>query len=193
MSESYPKLIAFVGKMGHGKTTCAKYLEDVRGYERVSVADPLRYMFYNLLRDAGVDYAECEAAVFGTNAQKGAVIPELGVSYRDLAQKMGEAGRQAHPDFWVNIWKLSLTEGWADEPHGKFVEDSCRHPNEARAVRDLGGIVVRVVRPGFEGVGDNAHVSETAQAEIEVDATIVNDGSIEDLEAKIDALLLGAC
>jgi len=34
--------IGIIGKMGAGKTTVAKYLEDKYGYQRTSLAEPMR-------------------------------------------------------------------------------------------------------------------------------------------------------
>jgi hypothetical protein len=63
----------------------------------------------------------------------------------------------------------------------------CRYPNEAAAIRARGGLVLRVERPGVEPI--NAHRSEVALDGFDFDAVIDNDGSIEDLVAKLDTVL----
>ena len=64
-----------------------------------------------------------------------------------------------------------------------------RFPNEAKAVKDRGGILIRINRPGFENTGD--HLSEIALDDYKnFDTIIINDGTIEDLSKKIKEFLL---
>ena len=60
--------------------------------------------------------------------------------------------------------------------------EGTRFPNEVKCIRDLGGIVVRVNRPGC---GSDGHRSEVLP---ECDYEIVNDGSREDLCVKFDEI-----
>jgi hypothetical protein len=59
-----------------------------------------------------------------------------------------------------------------------------RFANEAAMIRDLGGVLVRVERPGVGPV--NEHVSEVMP--FEADHTLLNDGSIEQLHDTIRRL-----
>lgn len=58
-----------------------------------------------------------------------------------------------------------------------------RFLHEARAIREAGGKVIRVIRPGFEG--HSTHASETEMSEIAVDEQIINDGPIDSLREKV--------
>ena len=69
----------------------------------------------------------------------------------------------------------------------KAVFDDLRFPNEAALIRLYGGPVVRIVRPGHESAPQvAAHASEAFA--FEADITVVNDGTVEDLNAKMAAL-----
>lgn len=95
---------------------------------------------------------------------------------RDFLQRLGtDAIRDGlHENAWVNALFSDYhnTDNW--------VITDCRFPNEYEAVKNWGGIVIRVDRPEITPV--NAHVSETALDSYEFDYTIVNNGTLEDLE-----------
>jgi hypothetical protein len=54
-----------------------------------------------------------------------------------------------------------------------------RFPNEAQAIKDAGGIIIRVTRPGIGPVND--HPSETGLNQWKFDYEIQNDGTLENL------------
>lgn len=100
-------------------------------------------------------------------------------------QRMGtEVGRNIiDPDVWVNIAISKCYEGG-----GHYVFTNCRFANEAAAIHKAGGLTVHVYRPGLD-LGDPediaVHESELAVG-ITWDHTIINDGTLEDLEAQVD-------
>jgi hypothetical protein len=67
----------------------------------------------------------------------------------------------------------------------KVVITDVRFPNEADAIKALGGQIWRVKRLGVGAV--NGHVSETAMDGYPVDQIFVNNGSIDDLMALLQA------
>lgn len=95
---------------------------------------------------------------------------------RDFLQRLGtDAIRDGlHENAWVNALfsEYYNTDNW--------IITDCRFPNEYEAIKNWGGVVVRVVRPDVTPV--NAHVSETALDSHVFDYTIVNQGTLEDLE-----------
>ena len=54
-----------------------------------------------------------------------------------------------------------------------------RFIHEAQAIKDIGGKIIRVVRPGFEGTSN--HASETEMAQIREDYTVLNNSTIDSL------------
>lgn len=83
---------------------------------------------------------------------------------RKLLQDLGMAGRAYDPQLWVSFMP----------PDRLLVIDDVRFLNEAAAIREHGGIVIRVRRFGVDLMD---HVSETEQERINPDFTLINDGS----------------
>ena len=111
------------------------------------------------------------------------VNPRLkSMTARELLQKLGtDAIRNGlHENAWVNALMHEYRED-------KWIITDCRFHNEAFAVRDRGGIIVRVNRPGNGPV--NNHISETAIDGFDFDYVINNDGDLEDLRTKVKDLL----
>jgi hypothetical protein len=105
-------------------------------------------------------------------------LKERAPGVRVLLQRFGsDVGREM---FGEGFWVEQAFRGLGDED---VVFTDVRFPNEAEAIRGRGGVVWNVVRPGV-GVA-NGHVSECALDGFVFDATIVNDGSLDDLEREV--------
>ena len=170
-----PRLIGLYSPApGCGKTTAANLFIE---HQRVSFAAPLKRAVWRLLDDLGL------SGFHFAYEDKEAIIPEIGVSARHMMQTLGtEWGRACiHPDFWVMIARaetqLIMNDG------GSVVIDDVRFPNEAAMIRDLGGELWRIDRPGVIYSGD--HSSEGGLEDITPDQVIVNDGTIAQLKEKI--------
>ena len=172
---SLPRLIGLYSPApGCGKTTAANLFIE---HQRVSFAAPLKRAVWRLLADLGL------SGLRYTYADKEAIIPELGVSARHMMQTLGtEWGRACiHPDFWVMIARAETQRIMNDG--GSVVIDDVRFPNEATMIRDLGGELWRIDRPGVIYSGD--HSSEGGLEDITPDRVIINDGTIDQLKEKI--------
>lgn len=105
---------------------------------------------------------------------------------RDLLQYVGtNVVREQDPDFWVRFLS-DILRMFSDEWDYVVIPDT-RFPNEVDYMRDHGidATHVRVVRPDFDnGLSEKQkeHPSETALDTVAPDATIINSGSVEDLE-----------
>jgi hypothetical protein len=64
--------------------------------------------------------------------------------------------------------------------------DDCRFFNEAYAIQQMGGDVVRIIRPDALEVDE--HESERHWANLPFDYELINDGSVEDLYEKWEEL-----
>lgn len=170
-----PQIIGVLGVAGSGKTLVAKRLVNHYGYTRTRLADPMKRMLkYGLgLSDEELDGDKKMAPMerFG------------GVTPRHMMQTLGtEWGRyRIYSDIWVDAWRdmVARTEG-------SVVVDDVRFPNEAKAIKEMGGVLWRVFRPD---VGMMLHPSETSSGEIEVDATINNVTTIPALFRSVDLLM----
>lgn len=105
-------------------------------------------------------------------------LKERAPGVRGLLQRLGtDVGRDLFgEDFWVS----QAFQGLGNE---NVVFTDVRFPNEAEAIRRGGGVVWNVVRPGVGAA--NGHVSECALDGFVFDATVLNDGSLQDLEGKV--------
>jgi hypothetical protein len=98
---------------------------------------------------------------------------------RALLQRVGtDAGRKVLGE---NVWVDAVMR---DLPQRPVVFTDVRFPNEAKAIQDAGGAVVRITRPGFTP-GPDAHVSETALDDFRFDYHVTNSGTLDDLHSAI--------
>ena len=172
---SLPRLIGLYSSApGCGKSTVADLLIE---HQHVSFAASLKRAVFNMLRELDLPGSHY---VF---TDKEAIIPGLGVSARHMMQTLGtEWGRACiHPDFWVMIARAKAERIMKDGV--SVVIDDVRFPNEAAMIRDLGGELWRIDRPGVSYSG--SHESEGGLEDITPDRVIVNDGTITQLKEKI--------
>lgn len=166
-----------------GKSTVAGILRANHGFETKSFATALKRMVADLLYSTGFSPEDVGRIM---DVDKEAPIPELGDrSFRQLAQTLGtEWGRYlVDKDIWVKVLMN------APERPNLLVIDDVRFENEYEAIKADGGQVWRITRPGVEIA--TAHISEGALDGFEFDEEIINDGSYDDLEAKVKTALLG--
>jgi hypothetical protein len=105
-----------------------------------------------------------------------AITPQQATEIRRLQQVLGtEAIRGTIGD---NIW-VGTAMHWAEvalaEQHRVVITD-CRFENEAHAIREAGGLIVKIERPGL-GLATDSHLSERELPAELVDRTVVNDGT----------------
>ena len=167
-------LIGLCGAPGCGKDTLAEQfiLHDV--YERYRMADPIKRMLREFhIRDD----------VWEDPVQKERDIPWLGRSPRYLAQTLGtEWGRNCVRD---DIWVLLAKGRWHHlnaGGKGRMVIPDIRFENEARWLREEGGLLLQIVRPDNQKVMDNpGHASEWGFPESLIDDQVFNTGTKEEL------------
>lgn len=167
-------LIGLTGLAGSGKSVVANVLVGEFGFERVRFSGALKNMARTLFRDMGHCADDVERMIEGD--LKEVAHPELGVSPRHIMVTLGtEWGREAiHPDIWVRLWSARAAN------FGRVVAEDVRFPNEVAEIRRRGGVLWRIERPGL-AAGD--HVSE--RLDVAADFTLINEGSVEDLEALV--------
>lgn len=117
-------------------------------------------------------------------------VTKINITVRDFLQILGtDAIRDnLHPDAWVNALMADYRPAKLSEyrPTNWVITD-VRFPNEYRAIKERGGIVVRIDRPGVGPVND--HPSETALDDFEFDFRIANVSDLTALEFSAKCLL----
>lgn len=166
-----PKFIGIAGRKRSGKDTAAIMLP--RGYRKLSFAKPIKAMLRTLLTARGASNQLVERMMEGD--LKEITSPLLGGhTPRHAMQTLGtEWGRQCiSGTLWVDT---ALNEALATGEC--YVIPDVRFHNECDAIRAIGGVVIRVVRPGRPiGVLED-HASEQEIDELRVDHELLNDAS----------------
>lgn len=169
-------IIGLTGYAGSGKSTAAKHLVEKHGFTQVKFAGPLKQM----MRCLGLGDREIEGDL--------KEVPHPVLNYktpRYAMQTLGtEWGRELiGQNLWVNVGVESTHQALGEG--SQVVIDDCRFPNEAAAIKELGGVIIKINRPGVEPV--NAHASESQ--ELPVDWEVYNVGTPEALGRAIDSTL----
>lgn len=171
-------VIGFGHKMGTGKDTAADTLVQNHGYANVKYADKLK---------------ELCASLFGWNRDlledpqfKDMKDDFWNITPRRALQIVGtEAMRNnVRDDIWVKSLELQIRTG---SYHSRYVVTDVRFPNEADAIRQWGGHVFRIDRPGYCG---GTHASETALDDYtKWDGVIDNTGTVAELHVAVVDML----
>ena len=194
-----PKVIAFTGKAGAGKSTAANWI--LRNHPKamkMSFAQPLKKMFYELIRHSIPKAWPHTPIEYIDGALKEDPIPFLSNrTGRELMQSLGtEWGRNTvQQDFWVSIAQGKLERLLGDErtasdtPQILAVYDDVRFQNEADMIRSYDGLIVNIQRPLTKTTSDTTTNHASEQQTIEPDLVWENDATEEAFIAKVAALL----
>ena len=174
------KLIGLAGKAGAGKDTVADYLWEKEGAIKIAFADPLR-----LAASAIFGLGQCN---FLDRDLKEAEVEYWGMTPRRMLQLLGtEATKPVFgADIWLKRWFLSYS-AVRDTDH--VVVPDVRFDVEADAIRNLGGTIVHIARPGARLSGATGEHSSEAGIELrDGDMYLSNSGSVEELRYEVDQL-----
>jgi hypothetical protein len=202
-------IIGVCGFIGSGKDTIADYLTNFHGFRRESFANSLKDAVSHVF---GWDRTMLEGRTKQAREWREQVDPWWAerlnmpnLTPRWILQYWGtEVCRKAfHDDIWIASLENKLRNSKDD-----IVISDCRFPNEIKSIKDAGGIVVRVVRgsePEWYNMAGRAnsgseidklalerlgvHASETAWVGTKFDAVLTNDGTIDELMAKVKDLV----
>jgi hypothetical protein len=171
-------IIGLTGKAGVGKSEAARYLAERYGFRRTHTKAPIVEMAIPLLRRMGVPEEEIPRRIDGD--LKEVPIPGFEpVTGRIVQQALGGEARDAiDPLLYMKIW-------WRENEGVDVVNESIRYANEIDFIHARGGLIVRICRPGFDGV--NGHMSE--QQSFSPDTFLWNNGPIEVLHRRLDGIV----
>lgn len=203
-------IIGFVGLIGCGKGAASDILVDKHGFIKES--------FANGVKDATAPIFGWDRVMLEGDTDESRIWREtpdpfwsekLGKPFtpRLALQLMGtDAGRNIfHKDLWVHSLLKRV------DPNKNYVISDVRFPNEIDMIRQAGGRVIRVSRgpepvwyehaksfnyiTSFDGSKQtmkdypDVHYSEWAWVGKSFDDTIKNDGTLKELEEKVDQLI----
>jgi dephospho-CoA kinase len=175
--------IALTGKLRAGKDELSRHLFLDHDFDRVAFGDALK-----------------------KNAHSAFPWVSEVSKPRSLYQSYGQLMRQIDPDVWikhaeqtVDLWINMRVNDGADRV-GVVITD-LRQPNEYEWARANGFSIIRVTAPDGDRIAraiaanddftvhDLTHETELAIDSFEVDYEVINDGTVDDLKAQIDAIL----
>lgn len=173
------QLIGLIGFKQSGKTTAAEHLES-KGFERINfkdcLIDEIKQNFPDLLNEIK-DNMELRGLPMS--------IDELFLTkpplIRTLMQNYGtDVRRKDDSNYWVNEYLNKIIS-----TPGSIVTDDVRFLNEADAIKNNGGKLIRIIREDITSGGD--HVSETEHLKIKEDYIIsVGYGDTQGLYDALD-------
>ena len=179
-------IVGLCGAAGCGKSTVAERLRDRHKFFDFALADPLYEMVAAMLGRPKEWLKD--------RANKEAVIDWVGRSPRRLLQLLGtEFGRGLLDDeIWIRhlLRRIDATTDamhryWSQPVAVNFSVSDVRFDNEAAAIRERGGVIWQVVRPGQAMIA-GGHASECGISPALVDRVIANDSDLEALGAAVD-------
>ena len=198
-------IIGISGVAGSGKDTVADIFLKNNGFERVSLADPIKRLAKEL-------WGFSDTQLWGPSEERSKPDTRYnGLTPRRVLQHLGtEGGRAIDEDVWIryavnNINKELSQKGACYKPNLGFykspdsndikavVISDVRFINEIRFLKKEGGALIRVKRPGAGLEGKfGMHQSEVEMSAIsdsEFDFILTNDGTLEDLEREANIIL----
>ena len=173
-------IISCSGRMYSGKDTVGEIIQRLTTspWQIKKWAGPLRKVASILL---GMD----EGYLYTTDF-KDSILPDewSNMSGRLFLQRLGtEAIREGlHTNAWIN----ALMSQYQKDSH--WIITDTRFPNELEAVKDRGGITIRVNRGSCNS--EELHPSETSLDDATFKYSIDNNGSLKELENKVHAILV---
>lgn len=154
-------IIAFAGRKQSGKTTCSQavisYFNSFvkpDNYARLyNFADPLkRDICMNIL---GLTYEQCYGSDDDKNQPTNNYWGDKQLTAREVMQFVGtDVFRKMQQNVWADATILKIQK---EQPSLAIIAD-CRFPNEVDAVKNAGGLVIKLNRNPF----NSDHASETA-------------------------------
>lgn len=179
-------LIGITGYKRSGKDTAAHIIKQIDSeYQQIAFADPIKEMVHSVFD---------HMLYYQSNLYKDVTIPLRNYSFRDLYIAFGEtAGRKIDKNIWIDVLNSRLNQS----SHNKFIISDVRYNNEARYIKERGGVMIRIVRKKDEKLSEWLirnylpslfRRSETGVSDRYIDYVIVNDCDIESLTHKISSL-----
>lgn len=183
------QVIAFGHRRRVGKDTAATYLSSQlrrttqKHVVLRSFARKLKEVCHDLYGWAGLENAEFYERP-ENDGKREEILPAIGKSPREIWINFGTlVARNVHGGTWCD-WMLKSKGGTLD--CDVLIITDLRFPNEVEAVRQVGGVLVKVTRDSVEQTDD---VADGALKDFDDwDYVIHNNDSINDLFAKVDGL-----
>ncbi|QIG60035.1 deoxynucleoside monophosphate kinase [Dishui Lake large algae virus 1] len=183
-ASTMPRVVALCGQRRSGKDTIANYLVTGYGYEHIKITAPLKTVCKTLFHFTD-DQLETDI--------KEVVDPRWGVSPRQVMQFVGTEVFQYKiqellPQFGRNFWINSLTALVDNNPTKRYVISDLRFTHEHVSLCRYDILTIKVASNRVQQNSTDQHQSECEYKDIKEDFFMINNGTKEDLYAKIDTV-----
>ena len=188
MKNSY--IIGCSGHKNSGKDYFYKLFQEIHMDKYITPYCIPKYIPYECKKFAGKLKTICslltglDIEYFYNNKLYNIILPQFNMNIREFQQKVGtEALRMnVHENIWVSALFSDYTED------SKWMITDVRFPNEAIAIKDRNGILIRIERPSLNN--EDSHPSEIGLDDYkDWDYIIINDGTEDDYKNKIEKLM----
>lgn len=162
-------IIGITGSARSGKDTAAKFLSETYNYDIKSFAAPIRLFVSNLI---GIN----DPNIFDSIKDKPNILLS-NKTPRYAMQTLGtEWGRKMISDtIWIDTCLSNCKN---------TIISDVRFDNEAKAILEKGGIIIRIVRPNIN-ISENTHISEKGISENYIVHTIENNADLSTFKTKV--------
>ena len=146
-------VVGISGKIGAGKDEVAKRMVSHWGFTIVRFSEDLKVevlrIFSRTVRAATADFWGKQVDAVTQAEMRDLVYNRKPPVIRALLQEHGtELRRAEEPAYWVTRWRARIDSLLRDGV-SRIVAQDVRFENEARAIRAMNGLLVKVERPGL--------------------------------------------
>lgn len=200
------KLVGLGGYLRAGKDTVADRLEEEHGFVKMGMSDPLHEITLMLNPRFRLDYPIRMGYLWAKTYET--------YHYRDIIDSVGYVEAKQHGEIrtWLQVLGTEVGRNrisesvWIDIAERRIKElldagknvalTATRFPNEVEMIHRLGGQTVWITRDAEKrndgaSSGVESHSSETSVGPEDFDLAIENNGSLEDLADRVDAMVDG--
>lgn len=171
-------LIGISGKLYSGKDTVGALFKLQNNNIRIE-------KFANTLKDVVQLLTNCDRADLEHQQGKNKFLPEWGLTLGQFLQIFGTD--TCRYNFNKNIWVIALLSRY--NSNCDWVVTDVRFPNEAQAIKDNNGYLIRVDRNIDREIVSNRNLNHESEVALDNwknwDYIIDNNGSLEELEKRV--------
>ena len=165
---------------GSGKDSIANVLAFDFDYVVFGFSEVMKdHLYYKLTR---ARFSSLNTWLEYCEAHKYDKVGDEGFWVRTLLKGYGQFYRSIVINYWVDKWEQEVS----NREYEKVAVPNVRFPNEAFRIKQLGGKLIKVIRPGI--VVDN-DPSEISMKDWIPDCIIYNDGTLLELGERVRAFM----
>lgn len=193
-------IIGIAGKMSSGKDLCAEVIQNLtrslspEGEPAFLLPSPWKIKrFAFKLKQIASLMLGIRVELFEERRIKAHYLREWGMTVREFLQRIGTDA--IRDNLHQNAWVLSLMSEYKEGDD--WIITDLRFINEFDAVKEKGGICIRVIRDDIQDINPDGHESETALDSHSLNGQFdyyirANKGDIDSIKKQINEILVAS-